>query len=600
MQTFLRSLLFCFVLALALPARAEKLPASVTIIKADDLLGRPYYSVADALERSGVMNIERAGARGSRALPKLRGLSNTNSTLVMIDGIAINHAYDSQVDLSQISLNIVDRIEITKGGASVSYGPGAIGGVINIITKRPEDKGLSTRLGTGIGRDGAKQHHAQLLSRSYWGDATYLVSRELTGGFMENEGSRGITHFGNLTRSFNGDGFWGVEYYYQDSRAGLPNGTAVPLEQWNGHEEQDSRDRTALKKEEMQQIKFILESPEFWEGRVHTTVSTNHRKYDEFGEPNGPSLLSKDNETTVVQASYRIKTLEAGGDLAQFSRKVFPDKERDANQTGAFIRNKFEMGAVTLLPGIRTDHHSKAGSGLSPRGSVIISLSSTTHISGTLQRGIRFPSFDELYTSSTTVGTTSLNPEKSWSYDVGAEWAPAPWFNIRAASFFLKKSDAIRIDSSNNQYRNEGHERTEGFEGDMSLKISRFKLQFRGTTQKSRQSQPNGDLLDSPLTPRHHFFAGLDTQLPAGLTLVNEIHYQSEQFEGAGKTGIRLPSYYSWDVRLLIKMLKAFAYIEADNVTGQSFADTIVGSPAVLSPQPDRTYWTGITIHFKN
>jgi outer membrane cobalamin receptor len=104
-------------------ANAEgPLPNSVTIIPKEDLVGHPYFSVADALKDVASLNLETDGYRGTKSVAKIRGGSSEKAVDVLIDGESVSDSFDGTVDLSQIPINIVERIEISRGGAPASWG----------------------------------------------------------------------------------------------------------------------------------------------------------------------------------------------------------------------------------------------------------------------------------------------------------------------------------------------------------------------------------------------------------------------------------------------------------------------------------------------
>src|SRR4029077_19930662 len=90
------------------------------------------------------------GGVGSLETVRIRG-SVSSETLVLIDGCPASGYALGPTDLSEIPVESIDHIEIVRGGASALYGPNAIGGVINIITKRSAGKttaDLQTRFGS--------------------------------------------------------------------------------------------------------------------------------------------------------------------------------------------------------------------------------------------------------------------------------------------------------------------------------------------------------------------------------------------------------------------------------------------------------------------
>lgn len=144
-------------------------PSPVTVLSADHLAKSGITNVADAVrsiaaDNSGSIPTAFANGFGSgSAAVSLRGLS-VNSTLVLIDGMrTANYPYadDGQrsfVDLNSIPQSTIDRVEVLKDGASSTYGADAIGGVVNIITRK-EIKGIEGTAEAGVSQrgDGGEQ-----------------------------------------------------------------------------------------------------------------------------------------------------------------------------------------------------------------------------------------------------------------------------------------------------------------------------------------------------------------------------------------------------------------------------------------------------------
>ncbi len=121
---------------------AEKLPAVrdvaiTTEITAEDIKATNSRTVAEAL--SYVPGIRVSTGRKNEPNVQIHGFDQSR-TLILIDGVPYYETNFGKLDLSQIPVNNVAKIEITKGGASVLYGPNALAGIINIITKKPSDR----------------------------------------------------------------------------------------------------------------------------------------------------------------------------------------------------------------------------------------------------------------------------------------------------------------------------------------------------------------------------------------------------------------------------------------------------------------------------
>jgi len=111
--------------------------ASVTVIPASEVQKLGTKGLADVLRGVAGLDVDEAGGVGSVTQVRLRG-ANPGETLVLIDGVRIGNptATDGSLDFGDLSAVDVDRIEILRGPQSALYGSDAMGGVINIITRK--------------------------------------------------------------------------------------------------------------------------------------------------------------------------------------------------------------------------------------------------------------------------------------------------------------------------------------------------------------------------------------------------------------------------------------------------------------------------------
>ena len=161
---------------------------------------------------------------------------------------------------------MLERIAIIEGGSPGTYSSEGIAGTIHLVTARPQHKGMDARLGTGLGRHGSKIASGQFFGRSNLGDVTVLAGKEKTGGFSFNETAESTDHFLNLSRSFNGKGFWAFEYLSHVAETGLSNGTPYPLKEWDQHLERTPSDPFSFHLERKQHFKTYLSIPDHNQG----------------------------------------------------------------------------------------------------------------------------------------------------------------------------------------------------------------------------------------------------------------------------------------------------------------------------------------------
>ena len=119
------------------PQALDRVSADVVVIDAERIRASTADSVEDLLRREAGVQVSRNGAAGHSAGVFIRGAGSSN-TVVLVDGVRIGSATLGQVGFEAISLAQIERIEVLRGPGSSLYGADAVGGVIQIFTKRGE------------------------------------------------------------------------------------------------------------------------------------------------------------------------------------------------------------------------------------------------------------------------------------------------------------------------------------------------------------------------------------------------------------------------------------------------------------------------------
>ena len=131
------------VTATRIPTLVDRIPAGVTVIDRATIEARGYTTLAEALSAVPGMRLVQSGGPGGIASAFTRG-TNSNHTLVLRDGIPLNDPSDpgGMFNFGVDTLADIERIEVVRGPMSGLYGSGAIGGVVNLITRRAKGTGL--------------------------------------------------------------------------------------------------------------------------------------------------------------------------------------------------------------------------------------------------------------------------------------------------------------------------------------------------------------------------------------------------------------------------------------------------------------------------
>ncbi|MGH2394741.1 MAG: TonB-dependent receptor, partial [Candidatus Limnocylindria bacterium] len=136
----------------------EQLGAAVTVITEDDIQAYRWETVGDALRHVPGVDIHRSGSLGKTTSIRIRGAS-PQQVQVLVDGVRVKSPTAGVAELADISIDQIERIEIVRGPQSTIYGADAIGGVVNIITKRGRGP-LSSYVSVEAGNYGTHRERA--------------------------------------------------------------------------------------------------------------------------------------------------------------------------------------------------------------------------------------------------------------------------------------------------------------------------------------------------------------------------------------------------------------------------------------------------------
>ncbi len=180
---------------------ASDVPAQVQVITQEDIGKSSSTNIAEILSQLGNLNVRgtNLGQVGIGAVVDMRGFGSAaqSNTLILIDGQRLSPLDTSSIHWESIALDSIDRIEIIHGGGSVQFGDGAVGGVVNLITKKTDQNNYSIAggsFGTAIGTYTYSKYDDK--SQSRLGASFNIASSD---GWRENSQS----DLGSLDLKFN-------------------------------------------------------------------------------------------------------------------------------------------------------------------------------------------------------------------------------------------------------------------------------------------------------------------------------------------------------------------------------------------------------------
>lgn len=434
-------------------------PVITEIISRDDIARVGSSDLADVMRVQ--TGIELSTGIGQTQGVRLLGL-NKNQVLVLVDGERITGKVDDATDISQIAVNTIEKIEVVKGPLSSIYGSDALGGVINIITKRPQNA-PALHAGTTFGTYGRQDYElaAAHAFADVFGDQRGL-SVSATAGWNR---------------------FDGVDYDLTDYKSEMPssNRRNLNLKASANVTEQLSVDlKTDLYKDEIRWLpggtRYLYLTDRGSNTKVSASGTANYivspsldAKVSAFFSTNTHGSSEATNYGFTVRSSEtkeEIQTYRAMATMTPYGTSVLSlglestieavSSERLATGSSRFINNiafgedEWTLSSVTLAIGGRYSNNSVYGSFFAPRVSMQWRVSDNATVRSSYGRGFRAPSSNELFIDYVNagvgymvVGTPTLRPETSNGFNAGFDYSRDDLVWIRANVYYNDVANLI-------------------------------------------------------------------------------------------------------------------------------------------------------------
>jgi len=160
---------------------AEQLGVSLNVIPGEDFKTYQYSAIDDAFRNIPGVTVTQQGSYGKLSTLSIRG-ANSSQVVILVDGVRVSSPTLGQTDLSDISPDLIERIEVIRGGQATLYGADAIGGVVNIITKKGTGPPFAATL-ENMGGNYDTFHNRLTASGSY-----KIFNYSITGSHLESNG----------------------------------------------------------------------------------------------------------------------------------------------------------------------------------------------------------------------------------------------------------------------------------------------------------------------------------------------------------------------------------------------------------------------------
>ena len=554
------------VTATAVPEEESQIGSAATVITRLEIERNGWNTVAEALRSVPGATVARSGGPGAQTSVFLRGAASTQ-TLVLVDGVRVNSPFFPGYDFATLSTENVERIEVVRGPFSALYGSDAIGGVVQIFT-RPAGEKPAARVTGEVGNASGREETAFVTAGSgAWGVAASFRDDRARGD-RSNDDWRARSGSVRLEGRFEHDARIAIEGSLVDAELGLPGpvGGETPHDRYSSREDRVSLPST-FHPFEGHTASVVLG----WTASRPTYETTGFR-----ADTDAQTLQGRVSDTFEVGA-HRITGLAGWERWTVDDRSNFGTNLDGSRATlwhlGA--EDSVRMGPATLVAGIRYDRHSLFGDAWSPRATLTW-RTGAWKLRASAGTGFRAPSVGELYFPFS--GNPNLSPEKSVSYDLGAQWS-AGSFRAEASLFWNDYRDLIVYDFARSENFNVGRARSRGIETSFRVEVSRHLAADAGYTLMDARDLGTG--LRLIRRPHDSAFLGAAIRPVGELELAPRAVFVGRRGDNDALTGRRIedPSYVRYDLFARYPVGAFVPYARVQNLSNRAYAE-VDGFPA--------------------
>ncbi len=444
--------------------------AANTVFTREDIDRLQPSDVPDLLRRVPGVQVAQTGGRGSLPGIYIRGTQSAQS-LVLVDGQRIGNSTSGDSNLQHLNIEQIERVEVLRGSRSVIYGSDAIGGVIQIFTRRGNGQGLQPRLHMGLG---SNQSWERSLGLSGGDDKT----RFNLGASLDESAGIDRTH-----DSYPSDGDHDA---YRNQSISLSLSHALTDDIEVGANLLDNRGKSEFDSpfgrydfatdQSYQQQPYSDFNVSSLNSYVDARVNERWKTRLEFGHTeNREKTFDKLSDERTVFNTYRDSlnwqndlTLDArnslilGGDWYEdrINSSTAFDEDSRWNRA-AFIQHRYQGDSFSTELGLRHDDNQQFGSQNTWSGTLTLPLNPDNDVLLSYSEGFRAPTFNDLYYPD--FSNPDLKPETSKSYELQWRSQLSDSSRLEASIYRTDLEDAI-IFGSNSRPENVASARINGFE----------------------------------------------------------------------------------------------------------------------------------------
>ena len=409
----------------------DKVLASVDIISGAELRRQPAADLGDLLRMRAGVEVARLGGPGQQTSLFLRG-TESNHVLVLVDGVRINPGTIGSAAIQNIAPELIERVEIVKGPRSALYGSDAIGGVINVITRRRTENGASVQAGVGSYDSRSASIDAGIGGAR--GDASLGASWVDSDGFPTRSGDSTDRGYQNLS----------LTAATHTELAGVELG----LRAWHAEGTSEYSDFFVTPvDQDFENSAFALSAAFTPTDAWHSRITAAHA-LDELEQNQSPDFL----RTRRWQLDWQ-NDIAASDNHAVTAGVIWQDEDADAESFGLpyfadivttqfYLQDQMSFGRVQVLLATGYTDHETFGGHTTWNAEFGFELGDSTMLTLAAGRAFRAPDATDLYGFG---GNAALDPESSQSYEASLRHDTAGGHHFALTLFRNEIDDLIEF-----------------------------------------------------------------------------------------------------------------------------------------------------------
>jgi vitamin B12 transporter len=592
-------------------------PANVTVVDAKKIESRGYTDAVEALKDVPGAQISSTGTHGYERVIRLNG---DERVVVMVDGKRVNTSTGTMTGRANFDANTlppvdaIERVEVVKGSGGALYGSDAVGGVINIITKKTDHNYGTAKVGFGS-----------------WGAQDYAVTyggkKEKTGFMISADRQRqSDVKYKNFTNG-NTESWSSANDYDQKKLSlkldqGLTKDTALGLtydySKMDGHTPGNALNaifNPVDKTTNNLGLKYDWGVTK--ENKGFVQLYRNYYGYYNQGDI-GEVTVGLDAQQQVVTSDRNKLVFGASYYDAKADNAIAYSGSKSINNKAIFVQDEWQFVPTWKLnTGVRYDHHSTAGG--KTTGSVAVNKKFNENSNAYLSWGQIFkaPNIDDLYYyyynkdyDSGMYGNENLKPETGDQWTLGYNVQTSPSTTLGISAFYANLKDAIdwvSPDYSNYYATNINKQKRRGLELTASHKLNdNFDLEASYDYIKVENDKADGSgyVADTNVVPnlfkvgvRYHnakWNVDLYGRGGSGADTVSKVSW------GTTTASYLDSHYFTLDLAAKYKINKKLgAYLNLYNITNAAYVEQAGASNGYYKyPMAGRRFMAGVTYTF--